>query len=110
MANLYDKEDGTFWAKFNADEFLLDENNCYLNLFRADHQQDRFAIEDPADGKWAVWWRFDQDPTLFGQMEDIALRVGSVLVRETMLADIAMQFNLAHTFTDVDFDTLRESA
>lgn len=108
MAFLHDHEDGTFWMRFEDDspEFVLHENNTMLNLFRHDHQQDRFAVEDPSDGRWMVWWRFDQDPELFGQMEDIALAVGSVLVRDTVVAEIADQFNKAHAFTDIDWAVL----
>lgn len=105
--------DGGFWVDpgNEDDPFLLHQRNCFLNLHRLEKYMDRFSINNLMDDEfYYVWWRVDTDPELFDRMENVALTVGSVLLRDTPESDVQAMFDENHHLTEEDFNKLLETS
>jgi hypothetical protein len=113
-----EKPDVTY--RFESDDGLdqeLNEDNLIGNFHEImqpdftivesqDSLYDRVCVLDPRDGMHWQFWRFDRDPEDFAKLEYMVRRVGTYLVRQTVMSNIRDAFEAAHKLTDEDFEQL----
>lgn len=111
MPHIYDKQSEAgveYWfIPDGGEEYQLDQDNCFANFHRDEKYKDRFCVLDEVDGGWFQWWRHSESEESFSEMEDIALAVGSVLMRNTATVEVNSLFEQRFLhFTDQDWQRL----
>lgn len=67
---------------------------------------DRVCVLDPRDGMHWQFWKFDRTETDWFKLEYMVRRVGTFLVRQTVMQTVKDQFEASHRFNDDDFEQL----
>lgn len=102
MAAFRNSGEGFMFVDNEGYEIELNQDNYWVWLNREQPLMDMAQVSDDRDGLSWSWFRLDQGDETFNQMDMMARKVGSVILRETVTEDVQTVFDQRHSFDDID--------
>ena len=102
MAQFRDSENGYKFVDEEGYEIEMNQDNYWVWLNREQPLLDMAQLQDERDGLSWPWFRLDVGDETFNQLDMMARKVGTVVLRETVTEDVQTVFDKRHAFDNID--------
>ena len=105
-ARFYQEGDSYFFESNDGLDMELDTDNYWVWLNRSIPLMDMAQVTDPRDDESWTWFRYDMENDDFNDLDMIARKVGSVILRQNPTEDVELVFHNRHQIRDGELEGL----